>query len=405
MIFRLGCLLPVIFFIGCASYQSKVKRARTHLSNGENQAAVKILELKASEESRDQVIYMLDYALALHQAKDYKKSSEAFITADKLAEWKDYISLSRQAGSLLLSERMTKYRLERFENLLINVFLALNFTVQGEFDEALVECRRIDEKFNQMRMDGEAKEKNFLARYLSAMVWEAQGNWDSAYIDYKNAYNIYSSFKYLQEDLVRSAWRSRRYEEMKKWQKKWPQIKIAKIRNKSKEEGELVFIYQQGWIPRKRPHYEDHRFPTLSRVPAGIRQAYMEIDGKEYERTDLMYDVASQAVDMMKREYSYLVAKKLAGFVAKEVVADQIRQKNEGLGALALLAMHVADQADLRQWSTLPESFQISRISLPPGEHSIKLFGLGPEGKTEMKSMKVEIKKGKKTFITHRTFH
>ena len=402
---HLGWVLSLTFLVGCASYQGKVREARLHLSNGENQAALQILEAQANEEGRDQVIYLLDYALALHQAKEYKKSSDSFILADKLAEWKDYISLSRQAGSLLLSERMTKYRLERFENLLINVYLALNFTVQGQLDEALVECRRIDEKFNKMRMDGEAKEKNFLARYLSAMIWEAQGKWDSAYIDYKNAYDIDGSFEFLPEDLIRSAWRARRYEAMKKWQKMWPQVKLESLKKKSREQGELVFVFQQGWIPRKRPHYEDHRFPTLARVPSGIRKAYMEVDGKAYNRTSSMYDVGDQAIEMMKREYSYLVAKKIAGFVAKEVVADQIGQKNKGLGALALIAMHVADQADLRQWSTLPESFQVSRVSLPPGEHTVKLYGLGPEGKTEMKEMKVTIKKGKKTFITHRTFH
>ena len=33
--------------------------------------------------------------------------------------------------------------------------------------------------------------------------------------------------------------------------------------------------------------------------------------------------------------------------------------------------MDVSDQADLRQWSTLPESLQVSRIFVEPGNYKI----------------------------------
>ncbi len=379
--------------------------ARRHLADGQPQTAAEILEVKANEEGKDQVLFMLDYSLALHEAGDLKKSNETLIAVDRLAEVKDYISLSRQAGSLFLSESLIQYKSERFENLLINAYLALNFTLQGNFESALVECRRLDEKLYKLKLENEDPRKSFYARYLSAMIWEAEKNWDSAYIDYLNAYNINSAPEYLKKDLIRAAWRARRNEDLKKWEKKFPQYKLSVLKKEATEMGELVFIYQQGWIPRKYPRPENFRFPYLVRQSAGFTSAQLEIDGNKEKPTEMLFRVGDEAIQTLDNDFKYLVAKKIIGVIAKEVMADQIRQKNEALGALAAIAMHAADQADLRQWSTLPDSFQLSKINLKPGEHDVVIRALGTAGETQIWQGKVTIKAGKKTFLTKRTFH
>lgn len=401
---KLYFLIPFIF-IGCMSYQGKVYKARNHLADGEVTAATEILSEMASQEGKDQVLYMLDYGLALHEAGELDKSNETFIAVDRLAEVKDYVSLSRQAGSLFLSEALIQYKSERFENILINAYLALNFTLKRDFENALVECRRIDEKLYKLKLENEDSQKSFYARYLSAMIWEAEKNWDSAYIDYKNAYNIDSSHEYLKRDLIRSAWRARRYSELKKWERKFPAYKLDRIKKETKEKGELVFIYQQGWIPRKHPRPENFRFPHLVRQRSGFTEAVVEVDGKRYKPTELLYRVGDEAIRTLDNDYGYLVAKKMIGIVAKEVMADQIRQKNETLGALAAIAMHAADKADLRQWSTLPNSFQLSKLFLTPGKHQVVIWAKGSAGESKVWSGEVEIKKSKQTFITERSFH
>ncbi len=396
----------IFFFIGgCASYQSQVADARRHLSDGQPQTAAEILEAKAQEEGKDQVLYMLDYSLSLHEAGDIKKSKDTLIAVDRLAEVKDYVSLSRQAGSLFLSEGLIQYKSERFENILINAYLALNFTLLGNFESALVECRRLDEKLYKLKLENEDTKKSFYARYLSAMIWEAEKNWDSTYIDYHNAYKIDSSREYLKKDLIRAAWRARRNDDLSKWQKKFPQYKLSDIKKEAAQTGELVFIYQQGWIPRKYPRPENFRFPYMVRQSAGFTSARLEINGQKQEPTEMLFSVGDEAIQTLNNDFKYLVAKKIIGVIAKEVVADQIRQKNEALGALAAIAMHAADQADLRQWSTLPDSFQLSKINLKPGEHDVVVKVMGPAGETQIWQGKVTIKAGQKTFLTKRTFH
>jgi hypothetical protein len=378
--------------------------ARKQLSSGSPQAAVSALEAKASEEGKDQLLFMLDYGIALHEAGEYEKSNEILIAADRLAEVKDYTSLSREAGSLFLSESLIQYKSERFENILINVYLALNFTMLGNYEGALVECRRIDNKLYKQKLESEDPRKSFFARYLSAMIWEAQGKWDSAYIDYKNAHDINPNPRFLGKDLIRAAWRAGRRQDLIKWQRQYPQYKLAAIKKATREDGELVFIYQQGWIPRKRPRPENFRFPYLVPEPARFNKAVVEVGGERQLPSQIMYDVGAEAIRTLNNDYAYLVAKKVAGFVAKEIAADQIRQKNEALGAVALLAMHMADQADLRQWSTLPDSFQIVKVSLPPGKHSVKVYARGSASEEVIYDSTVRVQKGKKVFITERTF-
>ncbi len=396
--------VATLFLVGCATYQSKVDGARKHLSQDQPSEAATLLAEPASLEGKDQVLYLLDYGIALHEAGDIEKSNEILIKADRLADVKNYTSLSREAGSLLLSESMVQYKTERFENILINVYLALNFTLLGNYEDALVECRRIDQKIYKFKLDNEDERKSLFARYLSAMIWEAQGKWDSAYIDYKNAYNIKSDLSGIGKDLIRAAWRARRYDELKKWQGKYPQYNLSEIKKETRSGGELVFIYQQGWIPRKRPRPGNYRFPHLVPHYSQFDQAVVEIDGKEKKTTKLFYNIGAEAIRTLDNDYNYLVAKKIIGFVAKEVVADQIRQKNEALGALALIAMHVSDQADLRQWSTLPDSFQIAKFNLPPGEHKVLVKAQGPAGEKVIFDNTVTIKKGHKTFLSDRTY-
>lgn len=398
-------IIFLIFVIGCASYQSNVLKARQDLSDGKPQSAVEIFEAKAKEEGKDQVLYMLDHGLALHQARNLKKSNEVLMEVDRLADVKDYVSLSRQAGSLFLSEALIQYKSERFENLLINAYLAINFILLGDFENALVECRRMDEKLYKMKLDNEDEKKSFFARYLSAMIWEAEKNWDSAYIDYLNAYNLEADHPYLRRDLIRAAWRARRYDDLKKWEKQFPSIQFAKVKSEAVEMGELVFLYQQGWIPRKHPRPGNYRFPYLVSVPAGFTRAVVEVDGKRFAETEMLYNVGREAKRTLDADFNYLVAKKIIGVVAKEVLADQIRQKNEALGALASIAMHLADQADLRQWSTLPDSIQISKLVLKPGTHNVVIYARGGAGETKVWEGPVTIKKGQKTFLSERTFY
>lgn len=415
-------VLLALNLCGCATYQAKVDAAREKLAANQPVEAAALLKPLAEKENDDQLIFVFDYATALQAAGDYKLSSAWFEKSMHIADENDYTSVTRQAGSLLFSQEMVQYKGEDFERLFIHVMLALNYLAMGDLEGANVETRRLNEKLNYYRLEEKKPyEQNPFAFYISGHIWEANKNWDSAFIDFSKAYKIDPNLKALQEDLVRTAWKSRRMDEYEKYSKKFGIQKRKEWENP--KYGELVVFYLQGWGPRKAPRPEAQTFPHLVPVRNITQQAQVEVipdlnanekshvavvgNATMKDKTELAYDVQAVAIKTLDDDYASLVAKRAAAFVTKQVVASQIGQRNEALGLAALIAMHVSDRADLRQWSTLPQTIQVARMYLPVGEYKVIVRGLrdnGSESGEVSQDMKVKVEPRQKSFVTWRSW-
>jgi hypothetical protein len=393
--------------LGCATYQGKVGVARDALADGDFEKAYADLKPLAEKDNADQLVYLLDYATALQIGGNYPESNKVFLQADRLTDLVDYHSVSKIATSLALSEEMSQYKGDTFEKIFINAYLAMNFLEMGKLDDALVEARRINEKYVKFRSDDKQKfELNSFSKYLSAVIWEANRNYDDAYIAYNETYKIDSAISTLPEDLIRSAKNARRMDAYQDWKKKYPNVKEDPSWY-DKKNGELVILYQQGWGPRKQAGANQYRFPELMPVSSLPNRAILTIDGSNQSYlSKQIYDVDKAAIDTLRDDYAMLIAKRVAGLATKAVLADQVRQQNEGLGQLAWIAMNLSDRADLRQWSTLPKSIQIIRVPLKAGKHKIKLQGadiFGSPATNKNLEREVEIKAGGKKFVVWRT--
>lgn len=403
-LFRCALIASLFSLSACASYQHKVDDARRVFSTNPDEAVSKLAPL-AKEEGRDQLVYMLDHATALQMAGRYEESSREFIHAERVADSKDFDSVSKVAGSLLLSEDMAQYKGDDFEKVLINGMNALNFLELGQLDSALVEVRRVNEKLYKLKLDGKNEfNQSPLAFYLGAMIWEADRKFDDAYIAYKNAYDVAPGYWPLREDLVRSAQQAQRPEELLRWRKQFPEVSI-KPEWKDRTRGEVVLIFLNGWGPRKHPRPENFRFPYLKSVFTTATSAAMSIKPLNSETTvatatsSLIYSVDDIAIKALDADFARLLGSRLAGIATKAVVADQVRQQDQVLGAVTWLALNLSDQADLRQWSTLPKTFQVARASVPAGEYRLDLTAIG-SADTATRSIKVA--PGRKTFVVWR---
>lgn len=408
------CLSLALASTGCATYQGKVSEARALIGSRQTEKAIEALEPLASKGGDDQLVYMLDYGVALQQAGRFKESSKTFVAAERISDIQDYTSLSKQAASLLASEEMVQYRGDDYEKVLINAVNAINFLMMNDLESALVEVRRLNNKLHLYRSEAKRPyEQNPFAFYLGAVIWEADRKYDDAYIAYKKAYELIPDYAPLREDLVRAAIRAQRLDDVGKWKALFPEVRVRPEWT-DPTLGELVFIYQQGWGPRKTLNPQSPRFPKLSPVSSLTTRARIEIapvaEGAKAARsadTHEIFSVRDVAIKTLDDQYGALIAKRVAGVAAKAVVADQIRQKNQALGDVAWLVMNLSDRADLRQWSTLPETFQIARAYLKAGKYSVGVKGLsssGAESGEDMESREVDVRAGRKTFLTWRSF-
>jgi len=396
-----GLVFPAL--VACATYQSQLNDFRVALRDNRPADAAEKIKAKAFKDGDDQVVYLFEYGTAQQVAANYTESNKAFLQAEDLTEVKDYHSVSRITGSLLLNEGMVQYKGDDFEKVLINGMLAINFLMLGKLEEAQVETRKLNDKLYKYRYEGKKNyQQNPFAFYLSALIWEANRNWDSAYIDFKKAYDLNPGLQYLHEDLVRSAMAAQRGDDVAKWRKEFPQVKPADLKNN----GEVVLIYQQGWGPVKKPHPSFPRIPKLYPSYSRTVRARLEVEGGASEATQRVVDISDVAIKQLDEQYSALIAMRAAGIATKAVVSDQIRQQNELLGSLAWIATNIADQADLRQWLSLPASFQVAKVRLKPGNYRVRVIGLDSSGAPtgeQMDWVEVKVDARRKAFLNWRS--
>jgi hypothetical protein len=406
-------IVACVLVTACATYQGKVFKSRQLVESGQISEATEQLKVLADQESDDQLIYTLDYATLLQYSGELKQSNQYFFSALKLIDKFDYQSISRVTGSLLFNEEMVQYKGDTFEKIFVNAYLALNFLELNDLDAALVETRRINEKYQKYRQEEKKNfEMNSFATYLSAMIWEADGKYDDAYIAYKDAYKIDRTIGIIDDDLVRTAKKAQRIDDYKKLKSEFPNVKEDPAWY-DKSMAEVVIIFQNGWGARKDFNPHSPRFPILRSVPAESRNARISIDpvgksGSHYNaQTEFVYSVDEAAIKTLQEDQGSLVARRLGGVVAKEVAADQIRQKNQLLGFVAAVAMHASDRADLRQWSFLPKEFQMVRIRVKPGKYKLRLTTQNRYSETAGNSVlekEIEVSAGKTRFVNWRQF-
>ncbi|MFN8846993.1 MAG: hypothetical protein ACK5V3_08480 [Bdellovibrionales bacterium] len=397
------------FLVGCATYQDHVSLARQSLISVNLDLALKDLQVKANAKSDDQLVYVLDYATALQFAEKFEESNQYFLKASKLSEEKDFHSISRVAGSLLFNEEVVQYKGDSFEKAFIHVFLALNFLHMRNFDSAMVEVRKMNEKYNQARLaEKQGFEINPFSRYLAALVYEASGQWDDAFIAYKDTQKLDPNWPKIELDILRSAHLSNRSDDFIFWQKKYPDSKINVDRKLTKTHGYLKVIYLQGWGPRKVPDPFEPLVPTLNPVKSMTTQAGVIIDGIERAKTELMYDTAQAAIATLRDDRPALIARRVAARVAREAVARELGKKDDTAvaGLVSFIAMQASERADLRQWSFLPNTIQVSEVQLPKGYYEVQLQGQDDFGgnTSEVSNIKkINIRPGQTEFFIWRS--
>jgi uncharacterized protein len=380
MIKFIPLLCSLFLMASCATYQGRIAAAKKELTAGDCENSLKSFEKLAADGGGDQLLYLLEEGSALQVCKDYQKSNQIFLQADQLSEQVDYQSLSRDLGATLLNEEMIQYKGDTFEKLFINASAALNYLELGQFDEAMVEVRRIDEKYNKFTAEEKnSYELNSFAQYLSGLVWEVSKNYDDACISYQAAYKLDMSFRDVGLDMLSACWRAKRYQEFDRLTKTVnpgeDELKYIKIKNKN----EVIVIYLQGLGPQKTQRPDNRIYPKLVPTATSIKKlmaVFQDENGTEQSKmSQPIYSVEKSAIATLEADYSSLVARRLGARVAKEVVADQIRQKDKTLGNIAWLVMVASERADLRNWTLLPETVQVMRLNAAPGS-KIKLTGL-----------------------------
>ena len=160
------------------------------------------------------------------------------------------------------------YEGDSYEQVLINVLKALNYAVLDQWQDALVEARRIDHRLNVLSdrtKDTNAYRDDGFARYLSGILYESTGHVNDAFIAYRKAYETFEATRawshtavpsQLRVDLLRTAEALHFTQELAEYQSVFPDTRWE-TSQALQQLAQVVVISYNGRAPRKEDQYLD----------------------------------------------------------------------------------------------------------------------------------------------------
>lgn len=409
--------------MGCRTYYQSRLEFHGYFQTGRMEDAARLLERsKDGSRRRNQLLHLLDKGVVQHILGNYARSNQYFEQALVLGE-EFRRDVLEEAVSLLTNPSMSEYRGEDFELLMVHYYKAMNFIQIGDLDAALVECRRMNLKLaaleDKFKSDNRYRRDAFIHN-LMGIIYDASGDFNNAFIAYRNAYEVYrhdyadlfgvSVPMQLKYDLVRSAFRAgfsdlgHEYETL---------FGIQNPGNANPGNGELVFFWQNGLGPVKvewsinfsvirgsggTVQFVNEEmglsFPFLSGGQASgnlgdlrvVRVSFpkyaerrpvfasAQLNGsQQLSVLELAQDVNAIAFKSLEDRLLRELSTALLRLAIRQAAEQGLRRHNERLGAVFGIIGAVAEQADTRNWQTLPHSIHYSRMILTEGEHELQL--------------------------------
>lgn len=352
----------------------------------------------------------------------------------RAAQQQAKIQLSRgveNIGAMVSNDSALRYDIPFYEQSMLHTYQALNYLYQRQFEGALVEVRRAnlvqeqalitnqkniikaqqdmanngvsDRSFNESYPSmaatiGEVKNgfQNAYTFYLSALLYEAAGELNDAYIDYKKALEIFTNNQFLQQDVLRLATKLAMTDDLARFEQQFGQYKSDNIKNS----GQLVIVHEQGIINPKEeiainlPIFtsnSDMRFysvalPTYRQRKSPRTPLMLTVNQQNYQSQEIIR-LQSLAAKHLEDQLPSILVRQVLRLIAKEEMRQQMSRKGGDVGnILAGLYNIASEKADTRSWSTLPDNVQIIRLNLAAGKHQLEIKHQG-----KVKVIEVEI--------------
>ena len=418
---------------GCASYSDSFTAIENDLAAQDYRAALQALE-KQRHPKRDQVLYLLNKAMLERMNSNFAASNETFEAAkSRMAELYG-VSLREQALSVTINDATRSYTGETYEQVLVHLYMALNYLQLGNLFDARVEALQVDEQLREItqQVPESRYTEDAFARYLAGMIYEELGERSDAMISYRKAYEAYLSYgqkfgvtipDYLKQDLLRLSQQLGLTQEMRQYENEFG-IDHWMSAEELAQKGELVFILNDGLAPILREHavtvldpgsghFVRIALPAYESRPVPVTGARVAA-GSGIARAELAEDIDAIAVKDLEGKMPAITARAVARAVLKAQMAraaqENARQQNQNgsaaAGAVVALAVEVAglatERADTRSWLTLPARIYLARLPLSPGTYTVKVDLLGEYGQivTTQEYPNVVIRQGAKTYLS-----
>ncbi len=146
ILIRLGSILAVISLLtlqGCATQAEKSAGMRTFLKQGRPDMA--LMEVEKDGES-DDVMVNMNRGILRSMNGDFEGSNKALEIAKEKIQELYSTSISEQAAAVIVNDETISFDGDRYEQVLVHAYKALNYISMGDLDAARVEIMQSDVK-------------------------------------------------------------------------------------------------------------------------------------------------------------------------------------------------------------------------------------------------------------------
>ena len=403
--------LLLIFTASCATSRNAFIEIDTAVEQGNFPAAIE--EIKRAQGSgrviyreKNAISFFLDKGFLEHYAGNYAESSGYLQNAERLIEEAYTKSISEKFLSYIINDNVKEYPGEDFEDIYLNIFNALNYYNIGNTEGALVEVRRLSmtngkldmlsRKYNYTDPETGAslndtvknetgvsqipqtQKTNFsnsaLARYLSALFYQADRNRDSARIEFDQIERAFYSNRTVYQNMLPLA-----VEQARNIPEGKARLNIISFTGLSPVKKETAVIH---YLPFRHPvlRIAVFKLPVLVKRPSRITRIEVIADNAGRFDLELLEDMGAVIEETFRSRYANILAKTYIRTILKYAAADiaameAVRQNGELAGFMIALAARagadVSERADVRMSRFLPDKAYIGGINLDPGNYTV----------------------------------
>ena len=381
-------LLCGLLLQSCASYSRHATSMRDGLLQGKPDLSLTIAEQEDPDQK--EVISSLDKGMLRRINNDFSGSNQILEVAKQEIEQLYGTSITENLAAVTINETLRGYEGDRYEQLLLHTYMAMNYIQLGQLDGARVEMLQANVKMKEW---GDEPEEDAFLRYLEGIIYESLDEQDSALISYRKAYTVYKEkggSQYptapvgIKKDLLRLlAWQGL-WSEYKTYKKEFNMTDYKPV-EASEKFGELVVILNNGLAPIRSevsiPVFSTEvqknlrvSFPAYKQQKNRLYVPRIHVNNKPYSM-ETVEDVDALARYSLEQAMPGIMVRAIARAVVKYNTQHTAQEKDSsGLaGLLMTITNLITERADTRSWTTLPQEIELRRLLLPVGEHSVQI--------------------------------
>jgi hypothetical protein len=355
---------------------------------------------------QDTVLYNLDVGVLSHYAGEYTRSNNELTQAEIDIFNNFAVSISESINAWITNDTVMTYQGETYEDIYTNIFMALNYLQMNNISDAFVEIRRFDNKLKEITAKyqvviAQAKQNaqagvssapdsnmefhnSALARYLSMIMYRAEGRPDQAEVDRKL---IESAFM-MQPRLYPFPAPKSIADEITIPQGK-ARLNILALTGRAPIKQEET---SRIWSPDGSFYYKlalpvmSEQFSRVQTIECRVVDSRGGIAGRE--KLELLENISAIAMDTFKQRQSVIYFRSVARSIAKSatgaIASSVAKEQDSLLGALfslfSLVTTEVSERADVRTSKFFPGKVSIAGITLDPGAYTVQVDYLSAGG-------------------------